>query len=196
MAIQYNDLSDADLMKKVKVSDSRALEALYNRYSPVLFTLVKKITGNQETAEEVLTDIFVIIWRKSHLYDDRVNNAYCWLLSLARNKAIDSVRRKKNQGFAPEDPYTEEYEDYYIIPRLSPEIDELDLRTALSIKGNIEEALHKLTDAQQYVLYLAYYEGLAQNEIALKLKIPVQTVKSKVKIALSNLKDNLLRGGE
>jgi RNA polymerase sigma-70 factor (ECF subfamily) len=183
-------------MKKVKSSDSRALEALYNRYAPVLFTLVKKITGDQETAEEVLTDIFVIIWRKSQLYDDRMNNAYCWLLNLSRNKAIDAVHRKKNQGFAPEAPYDDEFEDYYIIPRLSPEIDELDLRTALSIKGNIEEALHKLTDAQQYVLYLAYYEGLTQNEIALKLKIPVQTVKSKVKIALSNLKENLLKGGE
>lgn len=196
MAIQYNELSDADLMKKVKSSDSRALEALYNRYAPILFTLVKKITGDQADAEEVLTDIFVIIWRKSNLYDDRINNAYCWLLTLARNKAIDSVHRKKHQGFVPDEPYSDEYEDYFIIPRLSPEIDELDIRTAISIKGNIEEALHKLTDAQQYVLYLAYYEGLSQNEIALKLKIPVQTVKSKVKIALSNLKDNLLRGGE
>ena len=196
MAIQYNELSDSDLMKKVKLSDSRALEALYNRYSPVLFTLVKKITGDQDTAEEALIDVFVIIWRKSHLYDDHVNNAYCWLMNLARNKSIDVVRRKKSEGFSPEPEYTDDYEDYFIIPRLSPEIDELDLRTAMSIKGNIEEALHKLTDAQQYVLYLAYYEGLTQNEIALKLKIPVQTVKSKVKIALSNLKDNLLRGGE
>ncbi len=195
MAIQYSELSDADLMKKVKISDSKALEALYNRFSPVLFTLVKKIIGDETAAEEVLIDIFVIIWRKSHLYDDRVNNAYCWLMTLARNKSIDAIRRKANAGFE-EEPYDEDFEDLFIIPRLSPEIDELDLRTAVSIKANIEDALHKLTDAQQYVLYLSYYEGLTQNEIALKLKIPIQTVKSKVKIALTNLKDNLLRGGE
>ncbi len=195
MAIQYSELSDADLMKKVKIGDSKALEALYNRFSPVLFTLVKKIIGDQETAEEVLIDIFVIIWRKSHLYDDRINNAYCWVMTLARNKSIDSVRRKAGAGL-PEDNYDDAFEDLFIIPRLSPEIDELDMKTAISIKANIEEALHKLTDAQQYVLYLAYYEGLTQNEIALKLKIPVQTVKSKVKIALTNLKDNLLRGNE
>ena len=66
----------------------------------------------------------------------------------------------------------------------------------MSIKGNIEEALHKLTDAQQYVIYLAYYEGLSQSEIATRLKIPIQTVKSKVKLSLGNLKDNLLKGGE
>ncbi len=195
MAIQYNELSDADLMKKVKSSDSRALETLYNRYSPIIFTLVKKIIGDQAIAEETVIDIFVIIWQKSYLYDDHINNAYCWLVTLARNKAIDVMRRKKNEGFVSED-YTDEFEDEFIVPKLSPEIDELDLRTALSIKDNIEDALHRLTDAQQYVVFLAYYEGMTQNEIALKLKIPVQTVKSKIKIALTNLKDNLLKGGE
>jgi RNA polymerase sigma-70 factor (ECF subfamily) len=120
---------------------------------------------------------------------------YCWLITLARNKAIDALRRKRNPAGFPAE-YNDEYEDFYIIPRLSPEIDELDLRTAVGIKQNIEDALHRLTDAQQYVIYLAFYEGLAQSEIAQKLKIPIQTVKSKVKIALSNLKDNLLKGGE
>ncbi len=182
-------------MKKVKSSDSRALETLYNRYSPIIFTLVKKIIGDQAIAEETVIDIFVIIWQKSYLYDDHINNAYCWLVTLARNKAIDVMRRKKNEGFVSED-YTDEFEDEFIVPKLSPEIDELDLRTALSIKDNIEDALHRLTDAQQYVVFLAYYEGMTQNEIALKLKIPVQTVKSKIKIALTNLKDNLLKGGE
>ncbi|MDP1993652.1 MAG: sigma-70 family RNA polymerase sigma factor, partial [Ignavibacteria bacterium] len=79
---------------------------------------------------------------------------------------------------------------------LSPQIDDLDLKTSISIKDNIEKALNKLTDAQKYVLFLAYYEGLTQPEIAQHLRIPAQTVKSKMKIALSNLKDNLLKGGE
>ena len=195
MAINYSELSDADLMRKVKSSDSRALETLYNRYSSVLYTIVKKIAGDPAAAEEVLIEVFVIIWRKSYLYDERIGNAYCWLVTLARNKAVDDVKRKKNPAGTFEE-YNDEYEDYFIVPRLSPEIDDLDLKTAVSIKGNIEEALHKLTDAQQYVLYLAYYEGLNQSEIAAKLKIPIQTVKSKVKLSLANLKDNLLKGGE
>ncbi len=195
MAVNYSELSDAELMRKVKGNDSRALEALYNRYSPILYTVAKKITADPALAEEVLIDIFVIIWRKSSFYDERTGNAYCWLLTLARNKAVDAIKRKKNPQYAQE-RYTEEYENYFILPRLSPEIDELDLRTALSIKENIEDALHKLTDAQQYVIYLAYYEGLTQSEIAAKLKIPIQTVKSKIKIALGNLKENLLKGEE
>lgn len=195
MAVNYSELSDSELMRKVKTSDSRALEALYNRYSSVLYTLVKKIVKDASLAEEVLIDLFAIIWRKSSLYDERIGNAYCWLIMLARNKAVDAAKRK-NGPREEQEEYNDEYEDYFIVPRLSPEIDDLDLKTAISIKGNIEEALHKLTDAQQYVIYLAYYEGLTQSEIAARLKIPIQTVKSKVKLSLGNLKDNLLKGDE
>lgn len=195
MSINYTDLSDADLLRRITARDSRALEALYNRYSPLLYTLVKKIVGDQAAAEQVLVDVFVIIWQKIKAFDERTNNAYCWLVTLARNKAVDTARRMKGAS-AEKYEYSSDYENYFILPRLSPDIDELDLKTAMSIKGNIEETLHKLTDAQQYVIYLAFYEGLTQNEIAAKLNIPVQTVKSKIKIALVNLKEYLLRGGE
>lgn len=195
MSINYTELSDADLLRRITGRDSRALEALYNRYSPLLYTLIKKIVGDQAAAEQVLIDVFVIIWQKIKAFDERTNNAYCWLITLARNKAVDTARRMKGIS-EKEYEYTSDYENYFILPRLSPDIDELDLKTAMSIKGNIEETLHKLTDAQQYVIYLAFYEGLTQNEIAAKLNIPVQTVKSKIKIALVNLKEHLLRGGE
>ena len=66
----------------------------------------------------------------------------------------------------------------------------------VEVKLNIEKALSKLTDAQKYVIHLSYYEGYTQNEISEKLKIPLLTVKSKVKIALNNLKDNLIKEKE
>lgn len=195
MAANYSTLSDSELMQRVSGSDSRALEVLYNRYAPILYTIIKKIIGDSLRAEEILSEVFVIIWRKINYYDMKSNNPYCWLITVTRNKAIDSLRRSRMQA-GEEIEYNDEYENYFIIPRLSPQIDELDLKTALSIQNNIEEALHKLTDAQQYVIYLAYYEGLTQNQIAQKLKIPPQTVKSKIRLALTNLKDNLLKGGE
>ncbi len=195
MALNYSDLSDADLLRRIGQRDSRALESLYNRYSPLLYTVIKKIVGDQALAEQVLVDVYVLVWQKIKAFDERTNNAYCWLITLARNKAVDTLRRQRPDA-ADNYEYNTEFENYFILPRLSPDIDELDIKTAFSIKGNIEETLHKLTDAQQYVIYLAFYEGLTQNEIAAKLKIPVQTVKSKIKIALVNLKEHLLRGGE
>ena len=184
--------TDLELMRRVASGDSKALEALYNRYSPVLYTVINKIVNDEKTAEEVLADVFVIIWQKSKQFDFNSANVYTWIITLARNKAVDTNRRINIE--IPAKNYSDDFENQFIIPNLSPAIDPLDLKTALSLKDNIELALNRLTDAQQYVIYLAYYEGLTQKEIAAKLNIPLPTVKSKVKIALSNLKENLIKG--
>ena len=184
--------TDIELMQRVHVNDSKALEALYNRYSPLLYTLIKKIVTDEDVAKDVLSDVFVIIWRKIDLFDFNSNNAYTWIVTITRNKAVDTIRRARNSSEM--EPYNDEYENKEIIPKLSQTFDPLDLETANNIKDGIEAALNKLTDAQKFVINLAYYEGLTQKEIAERLKIPVPTVKSKIKIALSNLKDNLIKG--
>jgi RNA polymerase sigma-70 factor (ECF subfamily) len=188
----YKSFTDSQLMQKVSEYDSKSLEELYDRYSPILYTLIKKIVADQKIAEEVLTDIFVIVWEKSRKIDLPINNVYTWLITLARNKAIDRKRRDESTEELPE--YNDDYENDYVIPRLSKFIDPLDLNNALSVKENFEGALNDLTDAQQYVLYLAYYEGKTENEIAKKLNIPLPTVKSKIKVALTSLKHNLITG--
>jgi RNA polymerase sigma-70 factor, ECF subfamily len=185
-------ITDSELMQRVHVNDSKALEALYNRYSPILYTLIKKIVKDEDIAQDVLSDVFVIIWRKIDLFDFNSNNVYTWIISITRNKAIDTIRRARN--LSEMEPYSDEYENNYIIPKLSNTIDPVDLDTAMNIKEEVESALDKLTDAQKFVIYLAYYEGLTQQEIAERLKIPVSTVRSKIKIALVNLKNNLVKG--
>ena len=196
--------TDIELMQRVSSNDSKALEVLYNRYSSLLYTLIKKIVGEEKAAEDILSEIFVIVWRKVDQFDINTGNVYTWLVTLARNKAVDTLRRsriaekqtpaRKTGEIHEIEIYNDTYENKYIIPNLSNYIDPLDLRTAFSIKDDVEAALNKLTDAQQYVLYLAYYEGLSQKEIAEKLNIPLPTVKSKIKIALINLKENLVKG--
>ena len=186
------DSPDIDVMKRVAAYDSKALEILYDRYSPLLYTLIKKIAGEKSLAEEILTEVFVIIWRRIELFDIYSGNVYTWLVTLARNKAVDTVRRKNENVEMPE--YTNDYEVNFILPKLSKQIDPLDLATTNAIKDSFEVALNKLTDAQQYVIYLAYYEGLTQIEISEKLNIPYATVKSKIKIASANLREYLLKG--
>ena len=188
---QNANLSDIEIMKRVSSYDSKALEILYNRYSPLLYTLIKKTVKEKELAEEILTEVFVIVWRKIQLFDVYKGNVYTWLVTLARNKVVDTLRRSRGSNL-PE--YNDEYEDEFIVPKLSKNIDPLDVKTALSIKDSFEVALNRLTDAQKYVLYLAFYEGFTQREIAEKLNIPYSTVKSKIKIASTNLKEFLLKG--
>jgi RNA polymerase sigma-70 factor (ECF subfamily) len=183
--------TDSELMQRVHINDSKALEALYNRYSPLLYTLIKKIVVDEEVAKDVLSDVFVIIWRKIDLFDFNSNNVYTWIITITRNKAVDAIRRSRNSSEM--EPYNDEYENKNIIPKLSQISNPLNLETANNIKDDINTAFNKLTDAQQFVIQLAYFEGLTQKEIADRLKIPVSTVKSKIKIALGNLKNNLIR---
>ncbi|HCY76605.1 MAG TPA: hypothetical protein DHV28_11860 [Ignavibacteriales bacterium] len=180
------ELTDIELFERVINRDSKALENLYDRYSPVLYTLVKRIVIDQEKAEEILADIFVIIWKKSSMFDINSGNLYSWLINLARNKSLDLMRREES---IITDEYTDEYENTFIIPQISTLIPSNDLAKIFSSRDKIYSAFHNLTEAQQYVLSLAYYEGLTESGIAKKLNIPLLTVKSKMRVVLNTLSE-------
>ncbi|MDH7605805.1 MAG: sigma-70 family RNA polymerase sigma factor [Melioribacter sp.] len=188
----FKELTDLELMREIANFESRALEELYDRYSPLLYTLIKKITPDEETAEKVLVDVFVIVWRKTFRFNFNNGNVYSWLITLARNKAVDTLRRSRN-SLSTSQIYDDEYEDYFIIPTFPDDMDSLDLNTAMSLVPKVERALSKLTDTQKYVLHLAYYEGYTIDEIADKLNVPIETVRSKVMNALHNFRDNLTK---
>lgn len=193
MLSKFKELYDLELMREIARFESRALEELYDRYSPLLFTIIKKIAPNQSTAEDILADVFVIIWKKISKFDFNNGNVYTWLVTLARNKAVDVIRRERNAGQTVQ-LYDDEYEDYFIIPTFDKNMDSLDFKTAIALKPKIEKALAKLTDTQKYVLHLAYYEGYTIDEIADKLNVPVNTVRLKVMNALHSLRDFLVKG--
>ncbi|MFA3782155.1 RNA polymerase sigma factor [Melioribacteraceae bacterium 4301-Me] len=188
---KFKELSDLELMQEIANFESRALEELYERYSPILYTIIKKISPDEPTARRLLIEVFVMVWRKIKKFDFASGNVYTWLITIARNKAVDQLRRSRATSNSL-DFYDDEYEDFYIIPTLARDIDALDLETVLTLKPKIERALSKLTDTQKYVLHLAYYEGFTIDEIADKLKVPIETVRSKVLTALQNLKDYLM----
>lgn len=183
-------IADIELFQKISNRDSKALESLYDRYSPVLYTLVKRIVVDKEVAEEILADIFVMIWQKSSMFDINSGNLYSWLINLSRNKALDYIRREKS---LITDEYNDEYENVFIIPTISTLIPSNDLDKIFNNREKIYSAVHNLTEAQQYVLSLAYYDGLTESEIAKKLNIPLLTVKSKIRVALNSVKENLAK---
>lgn len=181
---EVNSLTDTEIMQKIAGYDSKALEQLYDRYTPLLYTLIRKIIPDKETAEEVLSEVFAIIWRQIDQFDLSKINVYTWMVTLARNKAIDVKNR--TTGKITEE-YTEEYEKENILPKLSLEIESIELEAVLGMKEKIEGAIKSLTGAQRYVIELSYYEGLDESGIAEKLKIPSSTVKSKLQVAIGNL---------
>jgi len=181
---EVKSLTDAEIMLKIAEYDSKALEQLYDRYTPLLYTLIKKIIPEKESAEELLSEVFVIIWRQIDHFDFSTSNVYTWMVTLARNKAIDVKNRSISKVT---EEYTDDYEKEKILPKLSPEIESVDLEEVLGMKEKIEGAMKSLTDAQRYVIELSYFEGLDESGIAEKLKIPSSTVKSKLQVAIGNL---------
>lgn len=185
-------ITDTQIMSKIKENDSKALEELYDRYSPILYTLIKKIVPDQTVAEEVLADIFVILWKKGKSFELSNENLYTWLIILARNKAVDRKIRDSKLKELPE--YSDDFEDEIIIPKISKSIDPVELSKVQAEKEKFEGAMNKLTEAQKYVINMAFYDGKTQGEIASELNIPQNTVKSKIQVALSNLKINFVLG--
>lgn len=186
---EYKDLSDIKLIEEVARFKSRALEELYDRYSPIVYTMAKKIAPDEKSAEEIVIDVFSIIWKRAGDIDFTQNCVYTWIITLTRNKAIDLLKRSRSPE-ATLDYYDNQYEETFILPHISHQIEQYDVRQIQMNRGRIENALDKLSDAQKYVIHLAYYEGYNINEISEKLGIPKETVRSKVYTALKMLHDN------
>jgi len=176
--------TDAEIMLKIAGYDSSALELLYDRYAPMLYALIKKIIPNQELSDKVLSEVFVITLKQIDQFDFKSSDVYTWLVTLTRNKAIDSMKRQKGME---KRVYTEEFEKDEILPKLSPEIKAMELADVTRIRNNVQAAINSLTDAQKSLLDLSYYEGLDESMIAERLKIPVSSVKSKLRLVNASL---------
>lgn len=185
----YKELSDSQLIEEVGHFKSRALEELYERYSSLVYTLAKKIAPDEKSAEDIVVDVFSIVWKRAGEIDFSKNCVYTWLIAITRNKAVDLLKRSRSPE-ATLDYYDEDYEKEFILPHLSPQIDNYDLKHIQRNRGRIESSLHKLTDTQKYVIHLAYYEGYNINEISDKMGIPKETVRTKIYTSLKTLSDN------
>lgn len=186
----YEELTDIEIFEKIVKYDSKALEELYLRYSPILYSLIKKIITDSKISEEILLNVFTTVWEKIDLFSFKTGNVYTWLIILTRNMAVDYKQNRENTN----SENNGKTKDFYIVPILDNNIDSLSLDSAMKVKPEISEALGNLTEAQKYVLLLSFYEGLTLDQIADKLNIPVSTVRTKVTVALNKLKENLLGG--
>ncbi len=189
--MEYNKLTDIELIERITGYDKEALTELYDRYSGLLFTLIKKIVSDEKIAGTILIEVFTIIFKKAKYFDFSSDNPYVWIVSIARNRAVDSLRRNRSSA-ATKEFYNSSYEDAYILPLISPEIDGLDIETANNISSSIESAYNRLTEIQRHVINLAYFEGYTINEITKSLNLPIETVRTKIMTSIFSLRDKLM----
>ena len=175
---------DSTLMQQLLRRDVSAFEELYERHSRIVYSLVLRILRQGSTAEEVVQDVFLQLWRNSARYDTS-RPFVPWLLTLARNRALDHLRLKSERQRRRE----EQTEEFPQIASAAPEYEK-----ALDEKRRAERVralIGSLPSAQKKAIELAYFEGLSHSEIAAALNEPLGTVKSWIRNGLMRLKESL-----
>ena len=166
---------EKEIVSLLQKSDKKAINLLYEYYADALFGVIQKIIKDEDTAQDVLQETFVKIWRYSKKYDSNKAKLFTWLYRIAYNTAIDKVRSQKNkQG---KEVQIDTYAVYNIT---SNELNQDVL--------DIQKHLSSLDEKYQIVINALFFEGMTQQEASDELDIPLGTIKSRLKIGLRELK--------
>ena len=175
--ISVTKYSEEELIALLKERREEGYSYLYENYSGALFGVISGIVTDQELAADVLQEVFINIFRRIEMYDADRSRLYTWMLNIARNAAIDMIRSK---GFR-QMQHNREMSDpvYESSGSVTQQVDQIGLRKMLS----------KLKEDLRQVLELAYFSGYTQDEISDILKIPLGTVKTRVRTGLKQLRE-------
>lgn len=168
--------SEQELVYLLQQRNEKAFGYLYDNYSGALYGIVNAIVTDKELANDVLQNVFVNIWRKIESYDATKGRLFTWMLNIARNAAIDEVRSKGFRDSQKNQPIGESGEIAGAFT--GPTIDDVGLKKVLTtLKGE----LRVLVD-------MSYFQGFTHEEISKALNIPLGTVKTRIRSALTQLR--------
>lgn len=166
---------EKEIVTLLERGDKKAINLLYENYADTLYGVIKKIIIDDDTAQDVLQESFVKIWRYSKKYDATKAKLFTWLYRIAYNTAIDKVRSLKTKS---DNEVQIETSSVYKITSNELNQDVLD----------IKKHLDTLDEKYQIVLHALFFEGMTQQEASEELDIPLGTIKSRLKIGLRELK--------
>lgn len=166
---------EKELVTALRSKDDGAFGYLYDHYSGALYSVIKQIVADNEISNDVLQETFINIWRKIELYDETKGRLFTWMLNIARNAAIDKTRSKGFQQSTTSLPIMETDGSYATV---KPGVDDFGLK----------KVLQKLKDEQRLLIDLSYYQGFTHEQISKALHIPLGTVKTRIRSALTQLR--------
>ena len=182
----YAKIDDESLIRLILQSQEQALAQLYDRYHRLIFSLTLAIVNDRATAEEITLDVFMRVWQKAGTYRREQARVSTWLTHIARHHAIDVLRRRA----ARVDQFAVHWED----TRHNSESSAPDPQESVELslrRERIYAALAQLPTEQREALYLAYFGGYSQSQIAQVLKQPLGTVKTRLRLAMQKLREFL-----
>jgi RNA polymerase sigma-70 factor, ECF subfamily len=177
-----------NLIRSIAAGDQLALHSLYELTHRIVFTLMVRITQSREASEELTLDVLHDVWRKASTYDRANGSVMGWIMNQARSRAIDRVRyeqRRKRVNNETNGPVVSINTD--------------DPQNAFHLKEQsllLKEALDRLNPKEREAIELAFFSELTYQEVAVRLNEPPGTVKSRIRSALSKLRDVLIQALE
>lgn len=173
ISIKY---SEQELVTLLQQRAENSFGYLYDNYSGALLGVVGGIIADQETARDVLQEVFVNIWKKIGSYDPAKGRLFTWMMNIARNAAIDKIRSRS---------YRDSLKNHSIpdnadanLPATGPQVDDVGLR----------KVLNQLKEEHRVLVDLSYFQGYTHEEISKALNIPLGTVKTRIRSALIHLR--------
>ena len=182
-----------ELLSRVALGDRGAFGVLYRRTSAHLLGIVLRIQRDRALAEEVLQEVYVNVWRAAGGYEAGLGQPWTWLTSVARHRAIDSLRRRQAEPATLAGPSTDEEDDDVLTRLPSTTAGPFELLAQAAEARALADCVRALSGEQQQSLALAFYQGLSHAEVAQHLRQPLGTVKSWLRRALFSLRDCLER---
>jgi RNA polymerase sigma-70 factor (ECF subfamily) len=175
-------VEDAGLLARIAEGDERALETLHERFAGPVYGIALRVTRAERFAEEVKQDVFMAVWRDPRRFDAARGSLGPWLLTLARNKAIDLVRREESVRRRTADVDLE----------LTEAPDDVHDQVWQTLRRErIHASLERLPEEQRRAVQLAFLRGLTHVEVAEAEGIPLGTAKTRIRAALLKMRDDL-----
>ena len=168
------------LVRAIAAGEQLALHALYERTHRLVFTLVVRLTGNRETAEELTLDVFHDVWRRAPRYDPANGTVLVWIMNQARSRAIDRLRFEQRRKRVA--PHTDE------APGATPSELSDDLVQMKQQNRALRAAVMGLAPQEREVIEAAFFSGMTHAEIAARLNQPLGTVKTRIRSGLHKLR--------
>jgi RNA polymerase sigma-70 factor (ECF subfamily) len=181
-ALRFKD--DADLARRLRARDPHVMSKLYDRYGRLAYSLIYRVVRDTGVAEDLVQETFLRVWNRAQSVDAERGALGPWILTVARNRAIDHLRSTEGRMAAGALEL-----DRVENPAMFADFE--DRALTLDRARRLKDAFTKLTPVQREVIELAYYEGLSQTEMAQRLKQPLGTVKTWVRSALKVLREQL-----
>jgi len=175
--------ADQALVERVIARDPSALDEVYQRYARAIHSLVFRIVVDRSTAEDVTQDVFLKLWRQPESYNPARGSLGSWLLSVAHNRAIDMLRRRRVRE---ERPLPEGRETSEFIA--DGTVDPGDVAGLRESADAVRRALAKIPPAQRQAIEMAFFQGKTHAEISAELGEPLGTAKTRIRLGMRKLR--------